>query len=295
MRNALVTGNRGFVGRHMTAALLDRGYNVTGVDIADLIAPRDARDFFHTCDQRFDLVVHLAAIVGGRVTIEGQPMTVATDLAIDADLWQWVLRTRPARVVYYSSSAAYPTSLQTLEHHRELRENDIDLDDIRSPDLTYGLVKLVGEIGAKYVAAEGVPVHVLRPFSGYGTDQALDYPFPSFIARAARRDDPFEVWGDGQQVRDFIHIDDVIEGTLAVVDQDVRVPLNLGTGRATSFNDLAQLCQQAAGYSSAVKHLPAAPTGVHYRVADITTMRRGVYSPRISLEEGIERALRAAA
>lgn len=293
MRNALVTGNRGFVGRHMTAALLDRGYNVTGVDIADPVVARDARDFFRSNDQRFDLVVHLAAIVGGRATIEGSPLHVAVDLSIDAEAFGWAVRTKPGRFVYYSSSAAYPTSLQTREHHRRLAETDIDLDDVASPDLSYGWSKLTGEQLARWAAREGLAVHVLRPFSGYGTDQALDYPFPSFIARAARRDDPFEVWGDGCQVRDFIHIDDVIEGTLAVVDQDVRVPLNLGTGRATSFNDLAAICQQAAGYSAPVKHLPAAPTGVHYRVADITTMR-GIYSPRITLEEGIERALRAA-
>lgn len=276
----------------MTAALHERGYSVYGCDIVDPIAPRDARDLFRRENTRFDLVVHLAAIVGGRATIEGQPMTVASDLAIDADLWQFVLRTRPGRVVYYSSSAAYPTSLQTRTYHRPLTETDIDLDDIRSPDLTYGLVKLVGEIGAKFVAAEGIAVHVLRPFSGYGEDQALDYPFPSFIDRAARRNKPFKVWGDGTQVRDFIHIDDVIGATLAAVEQDVRVPANIGTGRPTSFNQLAAMCQQAAGYEAPLFHVESAPTGVHYRVADPSLML-GFYRPRITLEEGIARALHA--
>ena len=293
MKRALVTGNRGFVGRHMHAALLERGFLVDGVDIADPHRPCDARDFFRTNNTRYDLVVHLAAIVGGRATIEGEPLKVAVDLAIDAECFGWAMRTRPAHLVYYSSSAAYPTGLQTRDHHRTLAEADIDLGDVRTPDLTYGWSKLTGEQLARHAAPAGLAVHVLRPFSGYGEDQALDYPFPSFIARAARHDDPFEVWGDGEQVRDFIHIDDVIAATLAVVDQDVREPVNLGWGRPTSFNQLAAMCQAAAGYTAPLKHLPAAPTGVHWRVADTTVMRQ-VYTPRITLEEGIERALRAA-
>lgn len=285
---ALITGHEGFVGRHFWRVLEERGYDVTGVDIKSGV---DARDYFRHTGQRFDLVVHLAAVVGGRATIEGSPLSVAVDLSIDAEMFQWALCTRPGRVVYYSSSAAYPTRLQDLTLEHALAESDIDLDAVESPDLTYGWAKLTGEILAKHAEEAGVRTHVFRPFSGYGSDQDLDYPFPSFIARGVRRDHPFEVWGDGNQVRDFIHIDDVVAGTMAAVDQDVPGPVNLGWGRATSFNDLAPMVMAAADYSAGILHLPAKPVGVQYRVADPTKMLT-FYQPKITLEAGIAAALK---
>lgn len=289
MRTALVTGHKGFVGRHMVPALERAGYDVVGVDIA---APRpwDARSYFRQTSTRFDLVVHLAAVVGGRATIEGSPLSVAVDLSIDAELFQWALRTRPGRIVYYSSSAAYPIALQSSVDFEDLRESDINLNDVRSPDLTYGWSKLTGEYQAQFVREAGVPVTVIRPFSGYGPDQDLDYPFPSFIARALRREDPFEVWGDGLQVRDFVHIDDVVNATLAAVDAEDDGPYNVGWGRPTSFLQLAQLVTEIAGYTPTIRTLSDKPVGVRYRVADPTKMK-SLYVPRITLEEGIEEAL----
>jgi nucleoside-diphosphate-sugar epimerase len=111
---ALVTGHRGFVGRHMFRALEARGYNVIGLDLLDRPTAHDARDYFRTFDTRFDLVVHCAAVVGGRTMIDGEPLRLAAeDLSIDAELFRWALRTRPGRIVAFSSSAAYPTFLQT--------------------------------------------------------------------------------------------------------------------------------------------------------------------------------------
>jgi nucleoside-diphosphate-sugar epimerase len=282
----LITGDQGFVGREFRQTLDD--HDITGVDIKTGL---DARDFFKSDDTRFDLVVHLAAVVGGRTTIESEPLRVATDLAIDSDMFQWALRTRPRRIVYYSSSAAYPVDLQGPGSDHLLREDDIDLASIRLPDFSYGWVKLTGEMLADLAKAEGLQVHVFRPFSGYGSDQDTDYPFPTFIDRALRRDDPFEIWGPGTQVRDFIHISDVVAGTMAAVENGFEGPLNLGTGRAVSFNNLSHLVCGAAGYTPEVKHLPTAPVGVACRVCDPTQML-SVYQPRISLEEGIARALK---
>jgi nucleoside-diphosphate-sugar epimerase len=301
----LITGHRGFVGRHMVAALSGRATEVVGVDLVD---GNDCRDFFRTDDTRFDLVVHLAAIVGGRQTIEGQPLKVATDLAIDSDMFQWALRTRPGHVVYYSSSAAYPVELQephgcqegTFSWHgssgdrligRKLTESDIDFQSLGRPDLTYGWAKLTGEMLAQHAEAEGLRVHVFRPFSGYGEDQDGSYPFGAFRDRARAKDDPFEIWGTGEQVRDFIHIDDVIAATLAAVEQDVPGPVNLCTGRATSFLELAESFMSAAGYRAPIRLLIDKPTGVQYRVGEPTKML-SFYQPRVSLEDGIRRALK---
>lgn len=287
--NILITGGNGFVGRYFRTLYSD--HQITNVDISTPFPfGNDCRDFFTYNNFQYDLVIHLAAIVGGRKTIEGSPLSVATDLAIDSDFFQWVLRTRPHRVVYFSSSAAYPTRLQTAETRSRLKESDIDLSDISNPDLTYGWSKLTGEYLAQFAMAEGIKVHVFRPFSGYGTDQDLSYPFPMYIKRGKDRQDPFEIWGDGYQVRDFIHMSDVVRAVDAAIKQDYLEPLNLGWGRATTFNELADIVTKQVGYSPEFKHLPAEPVGVLYRVADPTNML-SVYSPKIYLEDGVRLAL----
>ena len=288
---ALVTGSAGFIGQHMTRRLEADGHDVLGVDLVDGI---DARDFFRLDDTAFDLVVHCAAVVGGRKTIEGAPLALAVaDLALDAGLFDWALRTRPGRVVYFSSSAAYPTHLQGRESDLLLRESLITPDLLAgAPDLTYGWTKLTGEMLARHATDEGLRVHVFRPFSGYGPGQSLDYPFPAFIARAVRREDPFDIWGDGEQTRDFIHVDDIVNAVFAAIDSDVYGPVNLATGRPTTFNELAAMVCAAAGHTPEFRHLPAEPVGVHYRVGDPQRMW-AFCQPKITLEEGVERALRA--
>ena len=290
----LLTGASGFVGRHLHRALLDRGDLVLGIDLNATLLARsgDALDFFRTDDRTWDLAIHCAAIVGGRASIDGSPLGVATNLALDSWYFHWLVRTGTPRAVYFSSSAAYPVALQQPGDIHRLVETDIDYEQPGRPDSTYGLTKLTGEQLAQYAEAEGCRVHTLRPFSGYGEDQDEAYPFPAFIRRAKERQDPFEIWGDGSSTRDWIHIDDLVGATLAAVDQDAAGPINLGWGRATSFDELAGLVTSAAGYTPQLKHLASAPQGVHHRVCDPKRML-DVYQPRISLEEGIRRALDA--
>lgn len=290
----LLTGASGFVGRHLHRALLDRGDLVLGIDLNATLLARsgDALDFFRTDDRPWDLAIHCAAIVGGRASIDGSPLGVATNLALDAWYFRWLIRTGTPRAVYYSSSAAYPVALQQPGEIHRLVETDIDLVCPGKPDATYGLAKVVGEQLAAVAEAHGTRVHVLRPFSGYGEDQADCYPFPAFIRRAKERQDPFEIWGDGSSTRDWIHIDDLVGATLAAVDQDATGPINLGWGRATSFDELAGLVTAAAGYTPQIKHLASAPQGVHHRVCDPKRML-DVYQPRVTLEEGVQRALAA--
>ncbi len=285
----LLTGSAGFVGRHLHAALDVRGDDVTAVDLVD---GRDALDLFRFDSAPYDLAIHCAAIVGGRASIDGSPLGVATNLALDAWYMRWLARTGTPRAVYFSSSAAYSVALQQPGEIHRLVEDDIDYEQSGRPDATYGLAKLTGEQLCQYAEAEGTRMTILRPFSGYGEDQADCYPFPAFIGRARRREDPFEVWGDGKSTRDWIHVSDLVGATLAAVDQEVTGPINLGWGRATSFDELAGYVTQAAGYSPAIKHLPTAPQGVHHRVCDPRRML-DVYQPRVSLEEGIRRALNA--
>ena len=282
----LITGHKGFVGRYFVEKY--QGHDIIGIDIKEGL---DCRDFFKQKDgPKIDLLIHLAAIVGGRQTIENDPLSVATDLAIDSDMVQWALREKPGRVVYFSSSAAYPTKLQTEEYY--LKESDIDLTDVSNPDMTYGWAKLTGEYILQYLAAEGIRTHIFRPFSGYGTDQDLSYPFPAFISRAKKREEIFEIWGDGEQVRDFIHIRDICDATISAIEQDVTGPINLGSGIATSFNDLYDMIKNLMpDYKSVPHHILSAPVGVQFRCSNNMKMN-SFYRTKISLEEGIDMALR---
>ncbi len=288
----LITGHQGFVGRHFVKKLSQKSSNrVIGLDLKN---GQDCRDFFKSDDspkKSWDLVIHLAAIVGGRQTIEHDPIAVATDLAIDADFFNWAVRHQPKKIVYYSSSAAYPIDLQTKEQQgRKLIETDINLKMLGEPDFTYGWSKLTGEMLANHaVNSYGLDISVFRPFSGYGEDQDLTYPFPSFIDRGQRKSNPFQIWGDGNQVRDFMHVDDIVEATLIAIKEKVEGPINLGWSRPTSFNELAQLVVAEAGYKPKFLHKKDQPVGVYYRVADNQKMM-SFYQPKITLEEGIYRA-----
>lgn len=300
-RTALVTGHLGFVGRHVWKALGEAGWTLQGIDLRDTgtgALALDARAFFLADRQaHYDLVVHCAAVVGGREVIDGAPLALASNLELDAGLFQWALRTRPGRIVYFSSSAAYPTWTQIGASPdgppAKLKEEYIDatLADAGMPDQLYGWTKLTGENLAHRARQEGLNVTVVRPFSGYGPDQDETYPFRAFVERARRREDPFEVWGSGQQVRDFIHIGDIVKATLYMAENGIDGPVNLGTGRAVSMLHLARMVCRAAGYSPQIETLEGRPSGVAYRVADTTRLHE-FYTPNTELEQGILEALR---
>lgn len=255
---ALITGGAGFVGRHLTNQLVEAGWHVMIVDpiIAGgggRLPDKQDRVIFHREDCReffrwhklaeFDAVFHLAAVIGGRESIDNNPLAVADDLSIDAAMFQWASDSIGPHVVYFSSSAAYPVALQTAAAYRPLTEHDIDLDDVRSPDATYGWSKLTGEILARQAMEKyGIPVTIYRPFSGYGPDQDLAYPVPSICRREARRQpgEPATVWGAGTQLRDFVHIDDICRAVLRTWHVS-GLTLNLSSGVGTSFVDVARL------------------------------------------------------
>jgi len=285
MKQVIITGDRGFVGRYFWKKLNDGNWNIIGVDKKD--GGDDCRFFFKHWNRSVDLVIHLAAIVGGRESIEGRPLAVADNFSIDSAFFQWCMRTKPKKVVYFSSSAAYPISLQTEERHVKLSETMSSWEHSRMPDMTYGMSKLVGEYLASFVEN----VHIFRPFSGYGTDQDLTYPFPMYVKRALDKADPFEVWGPGTQTRDFIHIEDIVNAVMVAVEEGITEPVNLGWGRSTSFLELAQMCMDAVGYKGEIVTRPDKPVGCMHRVSNNTKML-SFYTPKITLEEGIARAVK---
>ncbi len=295
MSTALVTGSSGFVGRHFADHLRELGWTVRGIDICN--GPQtfvcNALDYFRGAPAvDYDLVVHAAAVVGGREVIDGNPIAQAANLELDAAMFQWAVQRQPGRVIYLSSSAAYPVDLQDTIG-RSLDERDLDLSvaaPVRMPDQLYGWTKVTGELLARNARAKGLAVTVVRPFSGYGEDQDDTYPFPAFIDRALARVDPFTIWGDGSQVRDFIHIDDIVAGTMEMYEAQANGPVNLGTGLPLSMTALAGQVCQLAGYAPKIEFSPTSPSGVGYRVAKVHTMRR-FWTAKVTIGQGIERAL----
>lgn len=253
----------------------------------------------HKVDLKFDLVVHCAYHVGGRAAIDGINQNFAKNLQLDAAMFEWAARTKQKRVLYFSSSAAYPVALQHMGGHI-LIEDDIRPEDwvasVGNPDANYGWAKLTGERLAEDARKNGLAVTVVRPFSGYGEDQSSDYPFPSIVERAKLGD--LSVWGPKGQTRDWIHVSDVCSGALEVARSETTDPVNLCTGVGVEMGELARKIwdQSCIDVGLAPLWLPkptydeSKPTGVFYRVGDPTRFNQ-YYTPRVSLEEGIRRAL----
>ena len=260
--------------------------------------PRHIQETYGLDFERFADVFHFAAIVGGRLKIEGDPMAVALDLSIDAEFFYWACQHKPQRVLYPSSSAAYPISLQSTTGAIALSESDIDFKkNLGVPDMTYGWSKLTGEFLAQIAAKHyGISVVCIRPFSGYGEDQDLTYPVPAIAARAARKENPFEVWGSGKQGRDFVHIDDVLDLIFILMDNvSDGSAYNIGSGKLTSFLDLIGIFSRIAGYTPEIKPLLDKPVGVHSRYCDMSLVKEKFgWMPGISVEEGMKRVYDAA-
>lgn len=333
----LVTGGCGFVGRHLVGRLVRDGRDVwlidnlstgkhpdewiaalgmtaTGPDNQRFIhgngatvtwTEGDMRDVLGSARDglldlpRFGDVFHLAAVVGGRMKIDGDPLSVATDLAIDAEFFNWAIAARPERILYASSSAAYPVQLQGDTGHVALNEDMIDFatGNLGAPDMTYGWSKLTGEYLSRIAAASyGLKVACVRPFSGYGEDQDETYPIPAIAARAARHEEPLTVWGSGQQGRDFVHIDDCVDVMIRVLEAiEDGSAVNIGSGTLTTFLEVARRFADLAGYHPEIKPLIDKPVGVQARYADTAraTSLLG-WTPSISLDEGFGRVLSAA-
>jgi nucleoside-diphosphate-sugar epimerase len=288
---ALVTGSSGFLGRHFVYELRQQGWDVVGIDTVEPSFPSymgwdqlSSGSFYYTTENfyefssehafrndviRFDLVIHAAAMDPNRLAIDNSPESHVRNRLLDAAMFDWALDTQQGRVLYLSSCAVL----------------DEDPDE-------YGLYKLAGEKLATLARQAGLSVSVVRAYSGYGSDQSTAFPFGAFVNRAINRMNPFEIWGDGSQVRDWIHVDDLVNGALAVVESGIEEPVSLCTGVGTSLLDLARMIVNMSGYSPDFAFLGDMPAGSLSRVGNPGQFSR-MYQCRVSLEEGIIRALKS--
>lgn len=305
---ALVTGAAGFVGRHTVRDLTGRGWTVDSIDTRIIPETPGGRRFhigveslvgngYLGFQDRYDLVVHCAAVVGGRENMEANRLDLlARNLEIDAAMFRWAARSKVDRFIYISSSAVYPTAYQT-DKRRMLLEESMAPQYVRGydppmePDISYGFEKLVGERLAEEYRAAGGKVTVVRPFSGYGEDQDLTYPFPTIIKQVKEKPDQIRIWHN--TYRDFIHIHDFVHAMLFLASNDVDGPVNLCTGQPTAMYTLVQLAYRVAwGRRVEIIEQTDKPAGVLWRVGSPELLQQ-YYTPRISLEEGVVRALRS--
>jgi len=153
---------------------------------------------------------------------------------------------------------------------------------------------MTGEVLAQKAQQYGLNTLCIRPFSGYGEGQSMDYPVPSICARAKRQEDPLVVWGSGFQTRDFIHVFDLVGATAAIVDVGVHgyQAINLGSGVPVSFIEVAKLAAEIVGYDPVIQTDAAKPEGVVSRYSQPARMLE-FYQPKVDLIEGLTRVLEA--
>ncbi len=319
MKKVLITGGAGFIGRHLTKRCTDLGWLVNIVDnmssesalrlnewhkslksTSGHVAFRqmDCREFFKYSTDVFDYVFHCAAVVGGRMTIEHKPIAVAEDLSLDSEMINWAVKTKQKKLILFSSSAAYPIEYQGQAEFSKLSEGMLDLSKniLGKPDLSYGLAKMCLEYLAQLAYEKhGLNSVVFRPFSGYGPFQHENYPFPNLLRLVRNwKEGPIEVWGTGEQVRDFIYIDDVVDAVFYFLDKvDNADVINLGTSVGTSFNELIRLMMKVVhpGKEFSINALSDKPVGVFYRVADTTKLNELGFNHKWTLEAGVRNSL----
>jgi UDP-glucose 4-epimerase len=300
---ALVTGAAGFIGSHLTAALLDRGAEVTGIDCFTDYYPRAIKEanldvnrgragfrFVYGSLQHASLdalledkthVFHLAAQAGVRRSW-GRDFRVYTDNNVDATqrLLEACVGRALHRVVYASSSSVYGDNAAI-----PMRE-----DALPQPVSPYGVTKLAAEqLCYLYHVNHGVPTASLRYFTVYGPRQRPDMAFHRFI-RAALQNTPITVYGDGEQTRDFTFVADAVSATIAA--GEIGVPgraYNIGGGSRVSVNHVLELVGRLAGCALDIRREPVQKGDMRDTFADTSRARTDLgFAPRVSLQEGLE-------
>jgi len=270
---ALVTGSAGFVGNHLCPALENKGYAIDRIDPADPVQPctfQDWRQRTQGSAIAFDIIVHLGANIMDVDRRTRGGIEAYEDLALDYEVCRYVQDHPPTRCFCAMSSCATVF-----------------------PEDPYAWIKLTLERLCERLHRQGIPVVILRPFSGYGHDQKSSYPFPAILARAMNREDPLVVWG-GPQVRDWIHIDDLVNGILHCIEKGPRgVPIQLGSGIGTTLFNLAQKMANAIGYAPEIRGDLSKATASAKLVADPTFAESIGWQTTISLEDGIRRSIEA--
>jgi len=301
-----VCGAGGFIGDHLVRSLIAEGHEVLGVDlklpefreseatrfiIGDLRDPRIADQAVLGADH----VYQLAADMGGAgylFTGEHDADILHNSCLINLNILKSAVKHRMPSVLYTSSACVYPTHVQASAQAIKLREDSVYP---ASPDHDYGFEKLFSERAYQAFARNyGLRVRIARlhnVFGPYGAWDSGREKAPAAICRkvaAARPHGAIEVWGDGEQQRSFLYIDECVEGLKRLTASECELPVNLGSERAVSINDLVALVSELANKPVQVKHVDG-PLGVRGRASDNAFIQDMLgWKPRENLEDGLK-------
>jgi len=302
----LVTGAGGFIGHHLTQALVRQGFWVRGVDLKyPEYEPSPAQEF-EILDLRrwpdallavrgIDEVYNLAANMGGIGFIEANKAVIVHDnTLINTHMLEAARANGVKRYLYTSSACIYPGYKQNVTDLAPLKEEDAYPAD---PEDGYGWEKLYTERLCRHYREDyGLETRVVRfhnIFGPLGTYDGGREKSPAAICRKvalAKPADTIEVWGDGEQTRSYCYIDDCVEGILRLMRSDWPMPINLGQDRMITINELVDMVAGIAGKKISKQHDTTKPQGVRGRNSDNTLLREKLgFEPKISLEEGLRR------
>lgn len=304
-KTALVTGAGGFIGSHLVKYLKAHDYDVRGVDIKETEYDATAADDFRLLDLRdldncreavrdMDEVYNLAADMGGIGYISGAHASITyNNTMISAHMLKAAHEAKVGRFLYSSSACVYPHHLQDVPSVVPLKEEDAWP---AAPEEGYGLEKLYTEKLCQYFWEDyGFPTRSVRFHNVYGTLGTWDggkEKAPAAISRKVASvpdGGTVEVWGDGQQTRSFMYVDDCVEGIYRLMQSDYPHPLNLGTDELITIAGLVDLVAEVAGKRIHKKFDLSRPQGVRGRNSDNTRVREVLgWEPTIHLREGLK-------
>ena len=316
-KRVLVTGGASFIGSHLVDKLVELGAKVTVVDNLSSGKIENLRnsidkikfvemdlEYVHLDEEvnvfkGHEIVFHLAAVHGGRGYIHTHPADVCSNFAIDHHVFEASYLGGVEKIVFASSACVYPPKLQQdvgSEYFlKEEDSNPFKLNDYLSADLEYGWAKLMGEVQLiAFIKQYGIKGCSVRFVTVYGPRENETHAIIALIYKAFERMDPYVIWGDGNQERDFTYVEDIVEGTILAAEKiDDGTPINLGTGIKYKIKDVAEkIFEIMEWHPKKIVFDTSKPTGVISRGLDISKARELLgWEPRFTLEEGLRRTI----
>jgi nucleoside-diphosphate-sugar epimerase len=312
----LVTGGASFIGSHLVDRLVAQGAQVRVADdlssgrrenLQQSIARIDfregdlrEREFTRGVMHDREVVFHLAACHGGRGFIDTHPADCAANMVLDGTVIDEAWRARVDRFCFASSACVYPVQRQVapvggnVVYLREEWANPFE-EGCASSDGEYGWAKLMGEMTLQaYWKQYGMKSVSCRLFTVYGERENETHAVIALIAKAFVRMDPYEIWGDGQQDRNFTYVGDIADGMIRAAEcVSDSSPINVGTAEHIKIIDCAKKIFAATRFTPRSLHFDTSkPVGVYSRAADLTRTRERLgWEPRTSFDDGLKRTI----